>query len=200
MDSEEDTDREVEEKVNRMSLINTKIKDTVNNSIKTIRSIDRGSLKSLKNSTAVPVTVRQDTLFQFLVSLKLESCYGVLVEAGFDDLDMLIAQQQSSNPADENFLANIGISKPGYRALLLAKLSDLLYLTKHSVRDSFISFTERDPCFPCCTSKPRRRVDSLPKFRNLKEWLNLLHLEHLHSNFLASGYDDLENILYLMHT
>jgi len=58
MDSEEDTDREVEEKVNRMSLINTKIKDTVNNSIKTIRSIDRGSLKSLKNSTAVPVTVR----------------------------------------------------------------------------------------------------------------------------------------------
>ena len=56
-----------------MSLISNKIKDTVNNSIKTIRSIERGSLKSLKYSTAVPVSIEKDRLFQFLSDLKLES-------------------------------------------------------------------------------------------------------------------------------
>ena len=73
-----------------MSLIDSKIKDTVNNSTQTIRSMARGSFKSLKHSTWVPLTNREDALFQFLTSIKLESCYGIIVEAGFEDLDMLI--------------------------------------------------------------------------------------------------------------
>jgi hypothetical protein len=35
------------------------------------------------------------------------------------------------------------------------------------------------------------------KYEHLKDWLDSIHLAHLHANFIASGFDDLSAILHL---
>ena len=41
---------------------------------------------------------------------------------------------------------------------------------------------------------------ALYSYPALKDWLEIINLGDLHPNFVASGYDDYEEILYLMTT
>ena len=75
--------------------MNNKIKDTVNQSIDHIRSLDftrntsnRKSYRSMTSPT--PTSTRLDPLLAWLTRIKLENCHGILVEAGFDETSNLI--------------------------------------------------------------------------------------------------------------
>ncbi len=61
-------------------------------------------------------------LYSWLKSIKLEELYPTLVEQGYDDTEVIIAQLESNIPFDDSLLKSIGIDKIGHRMRLLCKL------------------------------------------------------------------------------
>lgn len=62
-------------------------------------------------------------LFNFLCVLQLEEYFGVLVDSGFDDLEILMNQMRTPVPLTEATLREIGMTKPGHMRRILMKLS-----------------------------------------------------------------------------
>lgn len=46
--------------------------------------------------------------------------------------------------------------------------------------------------------KDNASLKNSPRTENLRDWLANLKLEHLHAKFIASGYDDLAALMFLM--
>ena len=100
----------------------------------------------------------------------------------------MIAQMRSREPLTENILYSIGVTKPGHRARLLAHLEDA------SVTD----LTTRRKAKHNKT--PSVYDPNIPSRNQLEDWLVGMNISELLPNFIDSGYDDLDEICYLMGT
>ena len=139
---------------------------------------------------------RRTQLLEWLIGYHLEGLLEVLIEAGFDDVDLLVAQVGSSVPLTLDNLQSIGITRPGHRARLLAAIES-------EARQRLKSDLKSPPSpiiglFECCAKPtPAPGFAVLPSF---DDWLSRLGLKHLKSNFESAGYEDLESLLSLMRT
>lgn len=139
---------------------------------------------------------KKSSMYNWLSRMRLEALFDLLLAAGFDDIASLRDQMNSSLPLDLEGMKHIGISKPGHRVRLLACLEEEARGRFHGRRKA-TSTHEFSP-FQCC-----RQINASPSLiflPTLQQWLDQLHLQHLISGFIASGYDDLEHLLGLMHT
>ena len=67
--------------------------------------------------------VKTTTVYEWLEGMKLEHLYNYFDSAGYDDFDYMILQMGTRYTITEQTLLNdIGITKPGYRQRILAKL------------------------------------------------------------------------------
>lgn len=130
----------------------------------------------------------------WLSSLRLECLHDVFVEGGYDDVGAMLAQMRSRIPINKRTLRDIGIAKPGHVVRVLAKLEQES-VSKTTRRD--VPNTNRS-MFECCApAPPAPGMFALP---DLQQWLQKLNLIELYDQFMESGYDDLEQIYWLMTT
>lgn len=151
-------------------------------------------LPSLHRSFSFGADPKKSSMYLWLSKVRLECLFETLHSAGFDDIDSLRNQMNSSIPLDIDGLKKIGVYKPGHRVRLLACLEEE---ARGRFRRRHVPSEEVGP-FHCCrqaTSTPG--IIFLP---TLQHWLDLLNLPHLYSQFVDTGYDDLEHLLALMHT
>lgn len=167
------------------SIMEPECENTVRNSIRTppIRSFSFGH------------EPKKSLLFNWLKKLRLDLIFEQLIDAGYDDLDLLLGQMRSEMPLTLSHLQEIGIEKPGHRTRLLAGLEE-------AVGRSGIEEQKKEPdqgfSLSFCTVS--QAVCGLALLPTLQQWLDGLKLKHLYQNFVETGYDDLEHLLALMHT
>ena len=144
---------------------------------------------------------KKSTLYMWLSNAKLDFLFEFLVDEGFDDVEALLAQISTQGAITHETLEKVGIKKVGHRVRLLACLEEE-------------AMDRRRASAPVTESKPKSRLMSpfqmcsAPQSTNpnytalptLVQWLDGLKLKHLHPNFVAAGYEDLEHLLGLMHT
>lgn len=133
-------------------------------------------------------------IFAWLEKYHLEDYYEVLVDAGYDDINIMINQMKGPLPLSDKNLREIGICKPGHRRLILVKLEDEAGLIQ---RDRKLSRERSNGILQCCVLSNSTRSFSPPK---LVEWLEELELSHLYALFLESGYDSYEVMLEIQNS
>lgn len=80
---------------------------------------------------ATSAFINAPSLLEWLRTLRLEGLHVNFVNAGYDDLETLIAQLSWRRPLnDEVLVRDVGIKKPGYRNRILSKLEDEQQLLK----------------------------------------------------------------------
>ena len=151
-------------------------------------------LPGLHRSFSFGADPKKSSMYLWLSKVRLECLFEILHSAGFDDIDSLRNQMNSSIPLDIDGLKKVGVCKPGHRVRLLACLEEE---ARGRFRRRHAPSEDTGP-FQCC-----RQANSAPGITflpTLQHWLDLLNLSHLYSQFVDTGYDDLEHLLALMHT
>lgn len=202
--------KSVENKVKQLEDIHKKIRETVRASVDTAKVVMFSQNASSifepdaektgydiivdrKKPVSFGTVDKSPELYSWLCKKKLEECYGLLIAAGYDDLQQLSAQMKSKMPITEQSLLEIGVAKQGYRKRLMLALDDLCFKGPHTARNSNMSF------FKCCTVEVPQNLLML-NMPGLDKWLESLNLKNLHSIFTEAGYDDLDQMLYLMNS
>ena len=104
-------------------------------------------------------------------------------------------QVRSGKPLGIEELKKIGVRKAGHRLRLLACLEEE---AKGQPRLQAQSVPTAPASLRCCTQTATASAPaSLP---TMQQWLDSLNLAHLMNSFVDSGFDDLEQLLGLMHT
>ncbi|CAG9332861.1 unnamed protein product [Blepharisma stoltei] len=135
-------------------------------------------------------------LYIWLEKYNLQDMYDKLCEAGFDDLENIASQMQSSLPLKIDDLKRIGIAKIGYIYKFLLNINhDSSSITTHS--SLFKSSTHFHPCGCCSTKKNTEKKKKVP---TLKVWLESLNLSELKDKFEEAGFEDFETIIRLMNS
>lgn len=159
----------------------------------------------LRCSLVSPVTEKSSIscqlfpIYNWLEKIHLEDYYEILVDAGYDDIQVMVQQMNGPMPISDKNLKEIGITKPGHRRYLLIKLeeeaglSGKIFLKKHSREKS----TGILHC--CVVANGTRNLFSPP---SLMEWLDDMNLGNLYALFIETGYDsydflvDIQNSLH----
>lgn len=182
----------VETMLSRIDDLSRRIKDTVLTPSQTIiepleEVEDSAPFEEVIAASALKNSESRQKLFNWLTNLKLESCFGILVGSGYDDLDHMVAQMKSSMPLSTKSLEQVGIQKIGYRLRLLAGLE---------LERGYLG-NERQP-EPCiCTSSALAESHS---FQTVREWLADQGLLHLATALEAAGLDDLSLLFMTMNS
>jgi len=138
---------------------------------------------------------KMSTLYGWLAQVRLEGLFDVLVEAGYEDIEALKRQVRSGKPLGIEELKKIGVRKAGHRLRLLACLEEE---AKGRPRLQAQIAHTAPASLHCCTQTATASAPaSLP---TMQQWLDSLNLAHLMNSFVDSGFDDLEQLLGLMHT
>jgi hypothetical protein len=130
-------------------------------------------------------------LLTWLSTNRLEDLYRVLIDNGYDDLEMLQETMKSEVPLTKEMLRSIGVMKPG----LAARLLGLLELETNTTE--VLDFGETDK-LNCC-GRPTIATSSYA-YPSLLEWLERMNLGYLHEHFVSAGYDDFEHLIQLNKT
>ncbi|OMJ81487.1 hypothetical protein SteCoe_18055 [Stentor coeruleus] len=156
-----------------------------------------GKAQALKCSLVSPVAEKSSMtcqlypIYNWLEKYHLEDYYELLVEAGYDDIKVMISQMNGPMPISDRDLKDIGITKPGHRRYMIIKLeeeaglSNEINIKKH-IREKSVGI------FKCCNVSNGTKNFSSP---GLLEWLESLELSHLFGLFTESGYDTYDLLL-----
>jgi len=188
-------DLSIEQRLTRIDDLSRKIKDTVMAPVHLTAEAEPADLPEVASPVKEKATVppsngeneaSRQRLFNWLTNLKLDSCYRNLSEAGYDDLDQMVSQMNSSLPITEDFLVRIGIKKPGYRLRLLAALEMESGIGRKS---------RRRP-----ESADSQAISGSFAYMSLKDWLCDMDLGDLAPLLVSQGFEDLELLLLQMNS
>ena len=157
---------------------------------------DHRESHNIKVSIVSPVSeqseksFRVSAIYAWLEKNRLEDCYETLTNAGYSSIDTLVRQMLGPMPVTEKTLKELGISKPGHRRLLLAKLEEEAGLGKSQVSAHRAKSRSWIQC--CGSNQGTMQVKSYP---TLAEWLEEIGLVHLHDLFLDAGFDSYQSLV-----
>lgn len=129
-------------------------------------------------------------LLMWLSKFKLEETYESLLQSGYDDLPTLISQLHGNPPLNLESLKTMGISKPGHRLRLLARLEDEV------IRKPRISNSKSLNKITWCVNIPPS--PGLEFSASMEDFLESLGLKNLLNKFTEAGLDDYEQVVFLM--
>jgi hypothetical protein len=144
--------------------------------------------RSVQDSPVAAEDYKRSALYLWLCGVRLDGLFELLVERGYGELDGLLEQVEGKKLTLQ-VLQGLGVVKIGERVRLMACLEEQI-----SARYSHASPRPLNRLNLCC---PQVSDSSFP---SLLQWLEDIKLRHLHPNFLATGYSDLEHLIALMHT
>ena len=160
----------------------------LSNSFESLPNEKMLTLKNISEDTSASLQTKAScddlALMKFLSKIKMQKYKDLLVNNGFDDLELISFQMISPVPITHKILENIGISKHGHRALLLMKFEQNAGITENrkNKEKNMIQST-----WECCQPK----LVSSGGIYNLKDWLLLLKLDCYLYSFEKAGYEDI---------
>lgn len=146
-------------------------------------------------SMRIPDEGKHLALVQWLRQLHLEEAVKPLLEAGFDDLEQLVAEMKRT-PMTPEQLGKVGIGKIGHAVRLLAALETELQQSQADLSTPRNRGLKR--YWGCCTSI--ERSTGLSSYPTLEQWLSALDLSSLLSCFTEAGYTELDQVLLVMRS
>lgn len=146
--------------------------------------------RAVQDSPVAAEDYKRSALYLWLCGVRLDGLFELLVERGYGELDGLLEHVEGKR-LNLQIMQGLGIAKIGERVRLMACLEEQI-MTRQT--QSQVSPSPLPRLNLCC---PQATDTSIP---SLLQWLEDIKLRHLHPNFLATGYSDLEHLLALMHT
>ena len=178
--------RQIEDKIRKLEEMNRKMRET-------IRESTWMSPENRRNRVEI-MGKDEGKLLKWLATMRLESIYPILIEAGFDDFTQIVTQMKSDLPLTEELLESLGMNKQGQRVLFLAALEREIAAGSNGV---YVNVT-RKRGFQCCQGPGM--APTVLSFPTLQAWLNGLGLGSLSLPFEDAGYTEVEQLLFLMHS
>lgn len=130
------------------------------------------------------------TLRRWLSNNRLEGIIETLLEAGYDDMDQMGMQMQTSLPITMQMVEEAGLRPIGCRMRFLGFLTEE---TKPQPREK----KKKSSSSYCGIAAQSDRSATLV---TLKSWLEGIGLSPLYRNFVDAGFDELDHMLVLMNT
>ena len=131
-----------------------------------------------KDETKEKILVKED-LYTFLKNIGMEQYKDLLVNEGFDDINLIVTQMKSGLPINDDVLREIGIEKPGDRAKILIRIQEVSHM-----------FGFKIPFEPVYYSN--KKQFKLLKYdfhvKAVQNWLKKLQLQQYLENFYNNGY------------
>ena len=121
----------------------------------------------------------KNDLFSFLKRIEMEEYHNLMVDEGFDDINLIISQMKTGLPITDDALREIGIEKPGDRAKILIRIQEVSKM-----------FDYKFP-FDDVYHKNVKKFELLKydfQVKAMQNWLKKLQLQKYLKNFYENGY------------
>lgn len=134
------------------------------------------------------LTDKKKEVHAFLDEIKLSKYTQLMIDNGFDDIQLIIEQTRLSISITDDNLRDAGIRLPGDRAKILIRLEEKAKLFDFTFNKENLYYKPNNIAM--------NKNDSL--IQSLYRFLTTIKLEHYLNNFIASGYHSPELILIQM--
>ena len=121
----------------------------------------------------------KEELYNFLLKIEMEQYTDILIQEGFDDINLVINQMKTGNPINDDILREIGIERPGDRAKILIRIQECAGLFEFKLQFEPVYYINR------------KKFEFLRydfHVKALQNWLKKLKLQNYLGNFYNNGY------------
>ena len=121
----------------------------------------------------------KEELYDFLLKIEMEQYTDILIQEGFDDINLVINQMKTGNPINDDILREIGIERPGDRAKILIRIQECAELFEFKIQFEPVYYINR------------KKFEFLRydfHVKALQNWLKKLKLQNYLGNFYNNGY------------
>ena len=121
----------------------------------------------------------KEELYNFLLKIEMEQYTDILIQEGFDDINLVINQMKTGNPINDDILREIGIERPGDRAKILIRIQECAELFEFKIQFEPVYYINR------------KKFEFLRydfHVKALQNWLKKLKLQNYLGNFYNNGY------------
>ena len=121
----------------------------------------------------------KEELYDFLLKIEMEQYTDILIQEGFDDINLVINQMKTGNPINDDILREIGIERPGDRAKILIRIQECAGLFEFKIQIEPVYYINR------------KKFEFLRydfHVKALQNWLKKLKLQNYLGNFYNNGY------------
>ena len=121
----------------------------------------------------------KEELYNFLLKIEMEQYTDILIQEGFDDINLVINQMKTGNPINDDILREIGIERPGDRAKILIRIQECAGLFEFKIQFEPVYYINR------------KKFEFLRydfHVKALQNWLKKLKLQNYLGNFYNNGY------------
>ena len=121
----------------------------------------------------------KEELYNFLLKIEMEQYTDILIQEGFDDINLVINQMKTGNPINDDILREIGIERPGDRAKILIRIQECAGLFEFKIQFEPVYYINR------------KKFEFLRydfHVKSLQNWLKKLKLQNYLGNFYNNGY------------
>ena len=133
-------------------------------------------IDSQKQQSQNPVN---NDLFSFLKNIEMEQYKDLLIDEGFDDINLIVSQMKNGLPISDDALREIGISRPGDRAKILIRIQEISHLFEFKIPFESVYYINR---------KSYQTIKYDFHVKALQNWLKKLQLQNYVENFYNGGY------------
>ena len=121
----------------------------------------------------------KDDLYTFLKNIGMEEYNELLINEGFDDINLIISQMKTGLPITDEALREIGIEKPGDRAKILIRVQETAKMFDFKIPFEAVYHINK-------------KEFNLLKYdfhvKAMQNWLKKIQLQNYLENFYNNGY------------
>ena len=157
----------------------SKIEDIINEKNETKENKNSGENleKNKKNENIIKNT--KDDLYTFLKNIQMEEYNDLLINEGFDDINLIISQMKTGLPINDDVLREIGITRAGDRAKILIRIQEAAKMFDFKIPFEAVYYINK-------------KKYNLLKYdfhvKAMQNWLKKIQLQNYLENFYNNGY------------
>ena len=147
------------------------------NNIKPIQKKEKKEVKVINNNKEIRDT--KEELYKFLEKIEMEQYIDLFINAGYDDIKIVINQMKTGTPINDDILNEMGIERPGDRAKILIRIQECAHLFDFKIPFEAVYYINR------------KKFEYLKydfHVKALQNWLKKLNLQKYLGNFYNNGY------------
>ena len=147
------------------------------NNIKQIQKKEKKEVKVINKNKEIRDT--KEELYKFLEKIEMEQYIDLFINAGYDDIKIVINQMKTGTPINDDILNEMGIERPGDRAKILIRIQECAHLFDFKIPFEAVYYINR------------KKFEYLKydfHVKALQNWLKKLNLQKYLGNFYNNGY------------
>ena len=147
------------------------------NNIKPIQKKEKKEVKVINKNKEIRDT--KEELYKFLEKIEMEQYIDLFINAGYDDIKIVINQMKTGTPINDDILNEMGIERPGDRAKILIRIQECAHLFDFKIPFEAVYYINR------------KKFEYLKydfHVKALQNWLKKLNLQKYLGNFYNNGY------------